>query len=85
MAKGLIKNAYIVSPGYEFDGGAIVIEDGKIAKVLQPGTPLPTDTDWVYDAEGNLVMPGFIDVHTHGAACVAVCDADDPTDIATMG
>ncbi len=81
MAKGLIKNAYIVSPGYEFDGGAIVIENGKIAKVLQPGTPLPTDTDWVYDAEGHLVMPGFIDVHTHGAAGVDVCDADDPTAI----
>ena len=81
MAKGLIKNAYIVSPGYEFDGGAIVIENGKIAKVLQPGTPLPTDADWVYDAEGNLVMPGFIDVHTHGAVGVDVCDADDPTAI----
>jgi len=78
MAKGLIKNAYIVSPGYEFDGGAIVIENGKIAKVLQPGTPLPTDADWVYDAEGHLVMPGFIDVHTHGAAGVDVCDDDNP-------
>lgn len=84
MAKGLIKNAYIVSPGYEFDGGAIIIENDKIVKVLQPGTPLPTDADWVYDAEGHLVMPGFIDVHTHGAAGVDVCDADDPTAIETI-
>ena len=81
MAKGLIKHAYIVSPGYELDDGAIVIENGKIAQVLEPGTPYPTDTDWVYDAEGELVMPGFIDVHTHGAAGVDVCDADDPTAI----
>ena len=80
MATGLIKNAYIVSPGYEFDGGAIVIENGRIKKVLQPGTPLPK-TDWVYDAEGHMVMPGFIDVHTHGAVGVDVCDADDPTAI----
>ena len=78
MAKGLIKNAYIVSPGYEFDGGAIVIENDKIVKVLQPGTPLPTDADWTYDAEGRLVMPGFIDVHTHGAAGVDVCDDENP-------
>lgn len=84
MATGLIKNAYIVSPGYEFDGGAIVIENGKIKKILQPGTPLPTTTDWVYDAEGRMVMPGFIDVHTHGAAGVDVCDADDPTAIAKI-
>ena len=81
MAKGLIKHAYIVSPGYELDDGAIVIENGKIAQILEPGTPYPTDTDWVYDAEGELVMPGFIDVHTHGAAGVDVCDADDPTAI----
>ncbi|MEG1551985.1 MAG: N-acetylglucosamine-6-phosphate deacetylase [Kiritimatiellia bacterium] len=75
MATGLIKNAYIVSPDYEFDGGAIVIADGKIAKVLQPGTPLPR-TDWVYDAEGHMVLPGFIDVHTHGAMSVDVTDPD---------
>mgnify|MGYP002520893066 FL=1 len=84
MSKGLIKNAYIVSPGYEFDGGAIIIQNGKIEKVLQPGTPLPTDTDWIYDAEGQLVMPGFIDVHTHGAAGVDVCDVDTPTAIETI-
>ena len=84
MSKSLIKNAYIVSPGYEFDGGAIVIEGCKIAKVLQPGTPLPTDVDSVFDAEGQLVMPGFIDVHTHGAAGVDVCDSEDPTAIETI-
>lgn len=82
MTTGLIKNAYIVSPGYEFADGAIVIADGRIQKILQPGTPFPK-TDWVYDAEGRLATPGFIDIHTHGAMGVDVTD-DDPTAVATI-
>ena len=32
--------------------------------------------DEIYDAKGNYVVPGFIDVHTHGGAGVDVNAAD---------
>lgn len=76
MTTGIIKNCYLVSPDVEMDGAAIFIEDGKIAKIIAAGTPLPK-ADWVYDAEGRVVAPGFIDIHTHGAVGYDITD-DDP-------
>lgn len=48
----------------------IVLKDGKIVN------PENEDADEVYDAKGNYVVPGFIDVHTHGGAGVDVNAAD---------
>ncbi len=41
----------------------VLIEDGKITGILQPGAG-PKDAE-VIDAKGCYVMPGGIDVHTH--------------------
>lgn len=48
----------------------IKIEDGKI-KILSPDTKIENDAV-LYDAAGQKVVPGFIDVHTHGAVGVDV-------------
>ncbi len=40
----------------------ILIEDGVVKKI---GKNLKAKADEVYDAEGLVVAPGFIDVHTH--------------------
>ncbi|MBR1870877.1 MAG: N-acetylglucosamine-6-phosphate deacetylase [Kiritimatiellae bacterium] len=73
--KTLIKNAHVISPGVEIENASIAIKDGKIAKVSK--RPLsPKGYDEVYDARGWYVMPGFIDVHTHGALTYDFCDAD---------
>ena len=48
----------------------IVLRNGKIVSA-EDG-----NVDEIYDAKGNYVVPGFIDVHTHGGAGVDVNAAD---------
>ncbi len=58
--------------GREFRDAALCMEDGKL-------TVLPADWDTsdgdVFDAAGLKAVPGFIDVHTHGAVGVDVNSA----------
>lgn len=59
-----IKNGYIMTmAGDVIEGGSILIKDGKIAEV---GKDLvaPLDAE-IIDAEGKLILPGFIDAHCH--------------------
>ncbi len=75
MQKTIIKNAHVISPGLDMDGATIVIEKNRIKSVAKRETaPKPGDT--VVDVRGQYVMPGFIDVHTHGALTFDFCDAD---------
>ena len=69
----LIKNCHLISPELELKDAAIAVKDGRIVKVFQSGEELP-EAEFVYDAEGNMAMPGFIDIHFHGAGGFDVCD-----------
>ncbi len=69
----LVKNAKIISPGIEIEGGAIFVENGKIARIFRSGEELPA-ADEIVDAAGQMLMPGFVDVHSHGAGGADVCD-----------
>lgn len=71
--KTLITNAHIISPGIDLAGGSVLIDGTKIAAVLQPGETAEADT--VIDAGGNMLLPGFIDIHSHGAGGCDTCDA----------
>lgn len=71
--KTLITNAHIISPGIDLVGGSVLIEDTKIVAVLQPGETAEADT--TVDAGGNMLLPGFIDIHSHGAGGCDTCDA----------
>ena len=71
--KSVIVNAHVISPGVDLPDAAIEIKDGKIAKVAKVAKP--AKGDWVIDAKGAYVVPGFIDVHLHGACGYDVCDA----------
>ncbi len=74
MKKTIIKNAHVISPAVDLANATIVIEDGKIKSV---GTRAVSEKGAeVFDAKGQYVMPGFIDVHTHGALTYDFCDAD---------
>ena len=73
--KALITDAHIVSPDVEIVGGTIEMDDGKITALHEGGEPLPV-ADEVIDAGGRYVMPGFIDIHAHGADGKDVCDND---------
>lgn len=67
-----IVNGQIVTP----DGichGTLLIEQGKIQEIRKEGQASESvqaarETGEVIDAQGNWVVPGFIDVHVHGAA-----------------
>lgn len=75
MQKTIIKNAHVISPDVDMDGATIVIEKGRIKSVSKrAATAKPGDT--VVDVKGQYVMPGFIDVHTHGALTCDFCDTD---------
>ena len=52
----------------------ILIRDGKIAEI---GKGITDATAYeVIDAESSLVLPGFIDIHTHGGAGVDINHAE---------
>jgi len=46
------------------EDGAVAIHDGKIAWV-GPTDQLPNKNDPAFDASGKVVLPGFVDSHTH--------------------
>jgi N-acetylglucosamine-6-phosphate deacetylase len=65
-----IENAYIFNTEKRcFEYGSLCFENGTIIKrLLFP--------DVVIDAEGGYLLPGFIDVHTHGRCGMEFMEAD---------
>lgn len=57
----LIKNARIVDASHDFHGD-IYIEDGKIKEISKEIIKSGVET---IDAQGKVLMPSFIDTHTH--------------------
>jgi N-acetylglucosamine-6-phosphate deacetylase len=57
----VIKNGNILLPNGEIQPGDLLIEDGSIRDV---GGILAADSE--LDASGAYVLPGLIDIHTHG-------------------
>ncbi|TAE76453.1 MAG: N-acetylglucosamine-6-phosphate deacetylase [Verrucomicrobia bacterium] len=68
----LILNARVVSPGIDIPCAAVLLDGGHIVSVIEDG-PLPA-ADCRIDAGGNCLLPGFIDIHSHGADG---CDCSD--------
>ena len=71
--KTLIRHARVVSPDLDADGASLLLEYGRILAVIHPGEPMP-DADLIIEADGRIAMPGFFDIHSHGADGKDVCD-----------
>ena len=61
----LIKNARIISPDCDLANAAVYVANGVVKQIFASGDALPA-ADEVCDLNGMMLMPGFIDVHTHG-------------------
>ena len=61
MSAQLIKNGRLVMETRVIDGGAVLIEDGKIARIYDKTPNLSGERLNVIDAGGLYVSPGFID------------------------
>lgn len=67
----VIRHAHLVDGSGRPERSAdIVVDDGRITEVVPSGTA-STNAHRVVDAEGRLVTPGFVDIHTHYDAQVS--------------
>ncbi len=71
----LLKNVRLISPDTDLADAAVLAVDGTIKQIFTPGDPLPA-ADHVVDLAGAMLMPGFIDVHTHGRSGFEFTDGD---------
>ena len=70
-----IAGARVVTPGKDLGVAAVRIEGGRIAAV-GPGER-PAAGDEVVEADGLTLLPGFVDIHSHGRGGCDFCDATD--------
>ena len=75
MSTTLIKNARIISPDCDLANAAVLIADGVIKQIFASGDELPAAGE-VVDIAGKMLVPGFIDVHTHGRSGYEFTDGD---------
>ncbi|WNQ13279.1 amidohydrolase family protein [Paenibacillus aurantius] len=73
MAENSIKaivNGTIVGRDRLIPDGVVLIKDGYITGCGERGAvPLPEEAD-IWDAEGDYIAPGFVDIHCHGGGGV---------------
>lgn len=65
MARSVIRHGILVLPD-ELKKADLVVDNGKIMAIGADLAPMPGDQ--LIDARGKYVLPGFIDIHNHGAA-----------------
>lgn len=67
MNKKLILNVKVSKYNEITPLSNVWVRDGRIEKIEEIGIPLRIEDYEVIDASGNLLIPGMIDVHIHGA------------------
>lgn len=67
----LLKNGLLFTENFTFEKRDITFSNGVITAVGLPGTL--TDTEEL-DVAGNYILPGYVDIHVHGAAGTDFCD-----------
>ncbi|WP_026488372.1 N-acetylglucosamine-6-phosphate deacetylase [Butyrivibrio sp. XBB1001] len=79
----IIKNVRIFNKDSKFEIGDIVIENDRITKVITDedgeGSLFENATqenDEIIDGQGLMAIPGFVDIHFHGAMGHDFCNAD---------
>lgn len=78
-----VKNAKIMTPGGIIQNGYLLIENGKISSIGKMDNMNLNTEDKLIDANGKWLLPGFIDLHCHGAMGSDVMDGS-LSDIGTI-
>ena len=75
-----INNGLIYTESGQFAKGTVIIDSDHIAKVIYENTDNAMaeceECDTTIDASGLYVIPGFIDIHTHGSNGFDFCRAN---------
>lgn len=66
MRRTIIKDISVLTP-QGFQRGNMIIDNGKI---LEVASPLMPENSQIIQGKGRKLVPGFIDIHTHGAVQV---------------
>jgi N-acetylglucosamine-6-phosphate deacetylase len=74
-ARLLVTGARVLTPAGEWPRGWIAVEGRRIAAMGQGESPPGAGGD-VLVADGLVALPGFVDLHVHGAVGADVMDAD---------
>ena len=70
-----ISGAHVVSPGRDLGVTNVRVADGHIVAVGPEARP--ADGDRMIAADGLTLLPGFVDIHSHGRSGCDFCDATD--------
>ena len=75
MKKMIVSGARVVTPGRDLGVADVRIENCVIAEVAAKVSP--TAGERVVEADGLTLLPGFVDIHSHGRGGADFCDATD--------
>ena len=71
----VIRGARVVTPGRDLGVANVRVDGGRIAAVGADVRPAAGDE--AVDADGLTLLPGFVDIHSHGRGGADFCDATD--------
>lgn len=77
-----VEGAHVVSPGRDLGVANVRIDGGRVVAV--GASVRPDAGDEKVAADGMTLMPGFVDIHSHGRSGCDFCDATDEA-FATIG
>ena len=82
--KLLLTGAHVVLPDRVLENASLLIEGERIAGIYKHDEDVPNDVHHSLDLHGLTLLPGFIDLHIHGAMGVDVTDAESANDLHKM-
>ncbi len=64
----LLTNGKVLDASFQFADWDILVQDSRIAGLYPRGSAPASAEEQTLDLAGRLVLPGFVDIHTHGCA-----------------
>lgn len=74
-----IVNGVILTPFDRVTPGAVVVQEDKIKSVCRMDDVGTLTAGAIVDAQGDYIVPGFVDIHVHGGGGAEFMEATDET------